>query len=121
MFFTWCSPRSTKFERQPVTGLSVDRFRNAYSARGAQRFETGGDVYAVAHEIVALHDDIAEIDTDAKSHAARLGKVCILPVEFELDFGGAPNRLDGTCELGDDAVACASEHPSIVAARSGDQ
>ena len=31
-----------------------------------------------------------------------------------MDFGCAPNRLDGTRELGDDAVACASEHPSIV-------
>ena len=103
-----------ELEREPIASLRVDRFRDAHSTRVGQRFQAGGDIHAVAHEIVALDDDIAEIDADTKPQTARLRKIGVLPVEFELDFGGAPNRFHRARELGDDAVASAPEHPSLM-------
>ena len=114
MFFRLVLAKIDEVEREPIASLCIDRFRDAQSSRVGQRFQARSDVHAVAHEIVTLDDDIAEIDADTKPQAAGLRDSGVLSVEFELDLGRAPNRLHGAGELGDDAVASAPEHPPLM-------
>ena len=107
-----------EIEREPIANLRMDRLGDANSARRCKRLQAGGNVDAVAHQIVAVHDDIAEIDADAKPHAVRLGNVDVALVDRQLDFGRAPHRLDRAGELGNDAVAGA---PEDAATMVGDQ
>ena len=108
-----------EIEREPIAHLRVDRFGDADPAGRRQRLQTRGDVDAVAHQIVAVDDDVAEIDADAKAHAVRLGHIGVPLVDRQLDFGGAAHRLDRACELRDDAVAGAPEDAAPMVARSG--
>jgi hypothetical protein len=103
-----------KIERQAVTDMGMDSFGDAYPARRCQRLETCGDIDAIAHEIVAIDDDVAEIDADAKAHAIGLGQARIVLVDLELNFGGAADRFDGARELGDDAVPRTSEDAPLM-------
>ena len=64
--------------------------------------------------VVAFNNDIAEVHTDAKSHAPLVRHIGAALVEFELDFSGASDRLDWTGELGNDTVAGAAEHTPIL-------
>src|SRR5262249_34709861 len=105
-------------ERQPIANLRMDGFGDADSARWRQGLEPRCDVYAVAHEIAFIDYDVAEIDADAKPHPIGLGELPIALVDLELDFGGAPHRLDRAGEFGNDTVACTSEDSSRV---PGDQ
>ena len=76
---------------------------------------TRGDVDAVAHEIVAVDDDITQVDADAKSHTGRLGYVGIPLSELQLNLGSAPNRFDGTRELRNHTIASTTEDaPGVV-------
>ena len=50
---------------QPVADLLRDVRADQNAARRRQRLETCRDVDAVAEEVVTLHDDIADIDSDA--------------------------------------------------------
>ena len=118
MFFTLCSPKIQEIEREPVTHLRMDRLGDADSAWRCERLQACGDIHAIAHEIVAVDDDIAEVDADAKAHAVRLGQIGVALIDRKLDFRGAPDRFDRAGELGDDAVAGASED---AAAMVGDQ
>src|ERR1700732_3754306 len=54
----------TVIEIELVPDLVVDGVRNANCARPGERLETGGDVDAIAENIVAVDDDISEIDAD---------------------------------------------------------
>ena len=47
----------------------MHRARYADAARRRETFQTGGDVYAIARDIVAFDDDIAKVDPDAELNA----------------------------------------------------
>ena len=53
-------------QRQLVPDLLVGRARDADAAGLAQRLQPGGDVDAVAENVVAVDDDVADIDADAE-------------------------------------------------------
>jgi len=52
--------------RQLAADFVVDLRRHADRAGARDRFEAGGDIDAIAVEIVALDDDVADIDADAE-------------------------------------------------------
>src|SRR5437868_2482700 len=92
----------------------MDRFGDTNSPRRRQRFQTRGDIDAVAHEIASVDDNVAEIDPDAKTHPIRLGQTSVPFVDLELNFGGASHRLNRTCEFRDYTVPSTSEDASVV-------
>ena len=51
-------------EIELVLHLLVDGLRNANRARLGERLEPGGDVDAIAKNVVPIDDDVAQIDTD---------------------------------------------------------
>ena len=73
--------------RQLAADLVIDLRRHADRARVRDRFEAGGDVDAVAVEIVALDDDVADIDADAELQRPGVG--------LRVAGGDGPLALDG--------------------------
>ena len=65
MFFTVCSPRSAKAHRKLVPDLVVRSPLKYKTPPGlAERFQPSRDIDAVAKNIVAVNDDIADVDFD---------------------------------------------------------
>jgi hypothetical protein len=61
--------------RQPLADMIVDRARDADAARPRQPLQPHRDVDAVAINIAAIGDHVAEIDPDAKAQAALFGEI----------------------------------------------
>jgi hypothetical protein len=66
MFLTCCSPKSSKDKGQPVAHVIVNCVGDEYPSGIGQGLDPRGDVDAVAIEIVALDDYVAEIDANAQ-------------------------------------------------------
>src|ERR1700730_19179914 len=60
-------------EIELVPDLLVDRLRNADGTRLGERLEPGSDVDAIAENVVAVDDDVAEIDPDPQLETALSG------------------------------------------------
>ena len=75
---------------------------------------TRRNVDAIAQEVIALDNDVAEVDTHAEVHTAIIGQLAVALLEILLDFDGAAHSLDGASELGDDAVTGAPENPAMM-------
>src|ERR1700750_1671444 len=69
-----------------------------------------GDLHGLAREVVALGDDITQVNADAEAQALCLGNFAVPPVDLMLDLARTPHRLDRTGELADDALFSAPEH-----------
>src|SRR5262249_44278959 len=54
---------------------------------------------AVAKDVVALDNDVAEIDTDAEPDAPFLGQLRLAVEHAALDFGRTAHRVDDTGEF----------------------
>jgi hypothetical protein len=54
--------------------LAVGVLGDADPTRFGDAFEPGGDVDPVAEDVVALDQDVAEMDADAPFHAAFVGE-----------------------------------------------
>ena len=59
---------------EPITHLIVDLSRQGNATGISDRFDAGSNVYAVAHQIIALHNDVADMNADAqRQFALRVG------------------------------------------------
>ena len=97
-----------------VEGAAGDQ----HAAGLGQGFEPGGDVDAIAQQIVAVDHDVAEVDADPVFDPLRGRPPGVAVRDRRLDLERGADRLDGARELGDRAVAGAAEHAAAVA---GDQ
>jgi hypothetical protein len=70
-----------------------------------QRLQAGGDVHALSVEVAAIHDDVAEIDTDAVADPLRLAPVQIGPRHGFLNRQRAAHRGHHAAEFNQRAVA----------------
>ena len=104
--------------RQLGADLVAHRGRNVDAARLGERLQPGGDIDAVAQQIVALDDDIAEVDTDAEAQPLALGALRVLRRDRPLDREGAFDRIDGAREIGEDAVPGGCEDAAAILRRS---
>jgi hypothetical protein len=113
-------PPADELER--LVALALDLIEGAARDQEAaglgQGFEAGGDVDAVAEQVVPVDHDVAEVDADPKLDPSRARPPDVDLGDRRLDLERRPDRLDGACELRDRAVAGAAEH---AAAMAGDQ
>jgi hypothetical protein len=79
--------------------------RTGDAARPRKPLEPGRHVDAVAIEIVAVDDDVAEIDADAELDVPVLGNPGVALHHAALDFDGAARRVEDAAELDQEAVA----------------
>ena len=83
-------------ELEPGADLLAHRRGDADAAGLGQGLEARGDVDAVAEDVVALDDHVAEIDADAELDPARRRHVGVAPDHALLDLDRA---LDGSATL----------------------
>ena len=74
------------FEVELVPDLVIHGLRNADGAGLGERLEAGRDVDAVTKDIVAIDNDVAQVDADPKLKTAlrgdRLVDLCLPPAAF---------------------------------------
>ena len=102
--------REIELARQMVVG----RARYADTARFRQLFQSRGNIDAVAVQIVAFGHHVAEVDADAKSHAAVFRHLAVARRKPLLDLDRAAHGLHRAVELRNDAVARAPEYPAMM-------
>ena len=79
-----------------------------------QRLDPCGHVHAIAVDVSFLDDDVAHVDPDPELDA-RVGWDFLFAVGHRpLDLGGAFDRIDGTGELGEQAVSRALHYPAVM-------
>ena len=66
MFFTVCLGVG-EGERQLVPDLVIRGAGDAQTTRLAERFEARRNVHAVAEDVIAVDDDVADVDADPKN------------------------------------------------------
>ena len=66
MFFSSISPLSMKAKIELVAHLLVDCARDGDAAGIRDAFDARSNIDAVAHQIVALHHNVADMDADAQ-------------------------------------------------------
>ena len=103
-----------KIVGNPVPHLLEDGGRYVETARRRHLLQARRHVHAVAVDIVALDDDVAHVDADAKLHPLLGGGVGVVGVQLLLDPDGAADRGDGARELGQHAVAGLADDASAM-------
>jgi len=83
----------------------MHRVGDEHPAGIGERFDPGGDVDAVAVEVIALDDDIAEIDADAQLDAAVRADAGVAFGHRLLHRDGAAHRVDDAGKFHQQAVA----------------
>ena len=98
-----------------VANLPIGILRYANPANLANAFQARGDIDAVAHEIaVALLDNIAQMNADAKFDTALRRKTGIALDHAALHFDGAAHGVDDAAKLDDGSIARALDHAPVM-------
>jgi hypothetical protein len=103
--------------REFITLRQTDR------PRRGDAFKPRSDIDSIAHQIaIALLNDIAEVDADAKLNAALGRKTGIAFDHSVLHLDGAANGVDDASKLNDAAIASALHHAAMMQGNGrGDQ
>ena len=88
-----------------VADLVAHRRRTGNAAGTGQTLQPDRHVHAVAIEIVAVDDEVAEIDAHAELEMAVFRNPGIALQHPALDFDGAARRIEHAAELDQEAVA----------------
>ena len=105
-------------EIELVPDLLVDGLGDANGARLGERLEPGGDVDAIAKDVVAIDDHVAKIDTDPELETPFRRDGVVDGTRCSLHLDGAVQRVDDARKIRQQAVARGADDPSAV---RGDQ
>ena len=94
-----------EFEFELVADLIAHHRRAGDAARPRQPLQPRRHVDAIAIEIVAIDDDVAEIDADAELDVPVLGNPGVALRHAALNFDRAARRIEHAAELDQEAVA----------------
>src|SRR5262249_27267613 len=97
-----------------VADTFVDDGRNADPAGLGQRFQTGRDIDAVAVNVVALDDDVAEIDADPQNDLRLVQRFVGHKAVRPLHGKRAMDSVDDAPEFHDRTVADQLDHAPVV-------
>src|SRR5438874_9127124 len=114
MFLRLCSPRSSKAQSSRSCTWSCTMAETQMPARFGHGFEPCGDVDAVAVDVVAVDDHIAEIDPDPEFDALGRRDARAPFAHRFLHLGRAAHRVDDAAELDQHAVAGSLDDAAIV-------
>ena len=84
-----------------------------------QGFQPRGDVHAVAVDVVAIDDYVAQVDADAKDYGAIFGLVLIFRRHGTLDVDRALDSVNHAGELDQRAIAHQLNDASVVLCNLG--
>ncbi len=99
--------RADVVEREIELALDLIEHRagNAHAARRRERLEPGGDVHAIAEDVVVLDDHVAHVDADAKLDSLVARTVGVVRDDRGLDVERVAHGVDGAGKLDQRAVA----------------
>jgi hypothetical protein len=106
-------------KRQFVADLIVNTSRNADAARLGSGLQAGGNIDAIAKEIIAVEHDVAEVDADPESDLAVGRQLIVAGAQCSLNVGRAAHSFDGTGKFGKDGVARGIEDAPAVPVDQG--
>jgi hypothetical protein len=101
--------------------LIMDHRRDVHLPGVAQAFEASGHVHAVAVDVILIHDDVAEIDTDVQFDPVTLWHFLVAPGKATLDLGRALGRVHRTRELDQHAITSGLDDATVVIGDAGDR
>ena len=101
-------------EVEPALDALAHHVGDADPAGLGQPLQAGGDVDAVAENIVALDDDVAEVDADAVADADVLAPLRLPLGHRLLDPGGRGDRVDDAGELDQHPIARGLDDAAVV-------
>ena len=90
---------------QLVSNLIAHCTRDAEAAGLGQRFQSCSDVDAVAVDVAAIGNDVAEVDPDAEGDAFVLGCLGVAVDHRPLDLDRTPDRIHDARKFHQHAVA----------------
>ena len=99
---------------QLVANLVVDDAGNTDPAGLRQCFQPCSDIDAVAEDVVALDDDVAEIDADAEPNALLVGHFGLAVEHAALHLGGAAHGVDNAGKFRQQPVAGGLDDATMV-------
>ncbi len=99
---------------QSVADLIAHRARDADAARLGEHFEARRDVDAVAKDVVALNDHVAQIDANAELYPPRRRDVRVASRHPALNLGRAQHRVGDAVKLDQHAVASGLDDAAVV-------
>ena len=108
-------PARLDFDRDLVAHLVRSTARYVDAAGVRQRLDPGGDIHAVTIDVVAIDDNVTDIDADPKLYPTVFGAARIPFADLLLDLDRAGDSVHGARELHQRAVA----HEFDRAARMG--
>src|SRR6185369_4144983 len=88
--------------------------RNADPTRFREALQTGRHIHAVAVDVAAVDDDIADINANTELDPPLLRDVGIAHKHAALDLDGTTQCVNHASELCQHAVACSFDNPSLV-------
>src|SRR5262249_25294949 len=103
---------------QLMFDLLIDAAGDVHLARLGKPFKTGGNVDALAVDVISFDDHVAKIDADPVLHPVVLRKGSIAADQILLDHDAAPHGLDGTVEDRDEAVSGGLDQLAVVLGNS---
>src|ERR1700691_3649455 len=112
-------PKTAITERQLLFYLVVGLARNADAAAFGDTFETGGNIDAVAIDVFAFDDDVADVHADAKRHLAVALSASIARRHRPLNFSSATDAFDGAGEFLKQPVAHELDNATAVLGNAG--
>ena len=92
-------------QRQLVAHLAAGDVRNAQASRLANRFQPRGDIHAVAEQVIAVDDDVADVDADPEHDAFVVRNAAIAFQHSVLNGDGAGDCIDHALKFDQQAVA----------------
>ncbi len=103
-------------DRQVELALDLVEHRagNADTAGIGERLEPSGDVYAVAVDVVAIHNDVAEVDPDPQFNPVARRHVLISTCEGSLDLERALGGIHRARELDQHAITGGFDDAAVV-------
>jgi hypothetical protein len=100
---------------EPRLHLTVGVLRKADRAGRGEAFQSDGDIYAVAHQVaVALFDDVAEVNADAKLDPALRRHAGVALDHSVLHLDRAAHRVHDAAEFDEQPIACALDDATVV-------
>ena len=105
---------------EPTAHLPIGVLRKTNCARLRNALKPRGNIDAVAHEIpVALLDDVADVNPDAKFDPPVLRHAGVALDQAVLHFDRAAHRVDDAAKLDDAAVAGALDDTAVMGGDGG--
>ena len=104
---------------EPAPRLAVCIVRQADAARLGQRLDAGRNVDAIAVNVVALDDDVAEVDAVAEPDSPILRHIAIALGHAALNVDGAGDGIDDARKLDKRAIADELDDPAAMFGNRG--